>query len=158
MKIIALDPGGTTGAVVFTIDQILHGFIKEHFRNLHIGNNEEHHKALWTFLVREHPDKIICETFDNRGNEFAKIMSREYIGVVKLYSALFGVPVVWQTPSKKEWAKDEILMAMTLLRLPTSKWKHTNDAMRHMVYWIVFAPNDLQTLRLLLLEMTRTES
>jgi hypothetical protein len=160
VKIIAIDPGGTTGWAKLEIDTILHGHLREHFSwgHIPIEGVEEHHSALWRFLVHEHPNVIVCERFDNSGDQFTKIVSREYIGIVKLYCQLFDIPVEWQGADvAKNWAPNDRLMTMTLLITPASKWKHANDAMRHLVYWICFKADErLSTLRMLLLELTRS--
>ena len=159
MKVIALDPGGTTGVVILNHDGATQGFVRKHFRALHIGNNMPHHKKLWTFLVHEHPDLIVCERFDNSGDAAAKMIALEYIGVIRLYGELFGVTVLWQgADMAKNWAPNDKLAMTTLIVTPVTRWKHANDAMRHMLYWICFrAPAQFSTMRLLLLEMMRTD-
>jgi len=160
VKIIVIDPGGTTGIVIINFDGYVQGFIRKHFRAIHIGNNSAHHKRLWTFLVHEHPDVIVCERFDNSGDAAAKMLSLEYIGIVKLYAELFEVKTVWQgADMAKNWAPNDKLAMTTLTVIPLSKWKHANDAMRHALYWICFyAPKEFSTMRLLLLEMMRSDT
>jgi hypothetical protein len=71
---------------------------------------------------------------------------------------LFDVPITWQGADQaKNWAPNDRLQVLTLLIAPASKWKHANDAMRHMVYWIIFKGGGAMVgrVRALLLEMTR---
>ena len=147
---MSLDPGGTTGWCQLTFDfEGLATASGEHWLREHIiqgqlgadrgGTEREHHQTLWTFLLKHRPDIIICEQFKNYGNEFAKLMSREYIGIVKLYASLFPCRIVWQGSDKKEWADDRKLLSLFLLCTPITRWRHANDALRHLVYWLIFA-------------------
>jgi hypothetical protein len=133
MKVIALDPGGTTGWAVFR---------DGHFYRA--GELEgQHHRQLHQLLYKETvgsddeaPYYLIFERFDHRNNEFAKLISVEYIGVIKLflqqYPHVHGVP---QGSSIKTFADEK--------KLSATKWyieykkPHARDAARHLLYWLV---------------------
>src|SRR5215831_12019244 len=143
MRAIAFDPGGTTGWAQLDVDvDHYNPEVQFHSRVVsgQIGrNNTEHHKLLWKLLTQKRPNVIICERFDNRGNEFAKLTSREYIGVIKLYRDLYPVTVIWLGADQaKEWCTNEKLTELGVLCIPITRWKHANDAIRHLVYYIVF--------------------
>src|SRR4051812_23358195 len=106
MRIVALDPGGTTG-MAMTDDKGISVSGAESARNqfnaswqIHHMGPEEHHKELYQGLMLTRPDVIVCESFEFRqGSQRANInlMSKEYIGVVKLYRDVTKTPVVFQT-------------------------------------------------------------
>jgi hypothetical protein len=168
MKVLAFDPGGTTGWGKFEFDIIQDAprwkkAVRQHFSSGQIGedgNREEHHRALWTFLIMEHPDLVICERFDNAGDMFTKIISREYIGVIKLYCELFGIPLTMQGADQAmNFTNDGKLIMLGIHRMPAIKWRHANDAYRHLVrYLAVKGIKDLPSIRLIILEALRAES
>jgi hypothetical protein len=165
VKVLALDPGGTTGWAIFDISvddegsPVWRKAIRDHFRAGEMGSNREHHKALWSFLIKEHPDLIICERFDNRNNEFAKIVSREYIGIVKLFCLLFHSDLVMQGSDVMVFTDDDKLTKLGIKVTPRSKWEHANDALRHLVrHLCVNGLKNLTTVKFVLLEALRTRS
>jgi|SRR5215469_5081897 len=157
MKIISLDPGGTTGWAMLDIDMSstiskAKAFLRDHVKQGQLGDSTEHHMLLWNFLISQAPDVIICERFKAYGNEFAKLMSIEYIGLVKLYRSLYNCKVVWHGSDKKEWANDRKLSILLLLCTPLVKWRHANDALRHLVYFLVFeTPRELEPLHVFIM-------
>jgi hypothetical protein len=146
MRILVFDPGGTTGWTLFDIElpvvvnSKLSTFLRDHVRQGQIGNNTEHHLRLWSLIAEVQPDVIVCERFDNRGNEFSRIVSREYIGIVKMYGQTHvEVMIVWQGSDQAiGWTTDEKLRTLLLLCIPLMKWRHANDALRHLIYYLVF--------------------
>lgn len=164
MRILSLDPGGTTGWALLDFDlDTLEGslksdtYLRDHVKSGQLGNNTEHHLVLWTLIMRTQPDVIVGERFDNRGNEYSKIMSREYIGVVKLVGQLdSGIVVRWQGSDQKEWATDEKLRILQILCVPKHPWRHANDALRHLVHFLVFsAGHDLSPIRNFILDQLK---
>jgi hypothetical protein len=149
MRIIALDPGGTTGYAVFDWAP---GYGLGTYG--HIGP-EEHHYKLDQFLIENEkglqphqaPETdaiIVCENFVHSNNEFAELVSCEYIGVVKRYCQDSNVRLVLQSPSikpgknknSKGWATDAKLIKLGIFLEPKTKWMHANDAMRHLAYFV----------------------
>lgn len=153
--VLALDPGGTTGiaraywapndpaAKLATLDQI-------HFSQWQL-NNGEHHVLLYETLQAmtqyfERPGQpeleIVCESFEFRqhynANHFkakVELISKEYIGVTKLFCAEFTIPLTFQTASQaKTFIPDEKVKALNI-------WQpgmvHANDATRHLLRYLV---------------------
>lgn len=133
--VVALDPGGTTGWAAWEPD--------EGFSHGQIGP-DEHHELLYQLLGRFYVghDKVMiaCESFDFRkfdGNRAGiNLISREYIGVTKLFAKQFkGVSVHLQSPGEgKGFVNDEKLKALNLW-VPGQK--HARDAYRHLIYFLV---------------------
>lgn len=144
---MALDPGGTDGWSSFQVDEsygspIWKDNLRKHFQFGQLGNNVEHHLLLWKLLMHENPNTVICERFDNRDNEFAQIMSREYIGIVKLWCEMFKRELVMQGADQaKTWTTDRKLECLGLMLEPRTVWRHANDSTRHLVYWICLKSN-----------------
>lgn len=132
MRIIALDPGGTTGVATYVDGEW------EHFQ---IGP-EEHHVQLYTFLGEFKPEVIIYERFMYQRRELTRGVSLnldavEYIGIVKLYYLLvdWTIELVCQTPhqAKKFWTDDKLkTVGLYITGAP-----HANDATRHLLYYLV---------------------
>jgi hypothetical protein len=142
--IVALDPGGTTGFAVYREERDNDAANLRYggsWRAGHIGP-EEHHVELWNFLAKlqQHDENltVVCESFEFRqGKQRANInlMSKEYIGVAKLFGTVWGIPVVFQTAAQgKGFASDEKLKVMGLY---TPGKKHAMDAMRHLVTYMI---------------------
>lgn len=156
-KILALDPGGATGWALFhDLHLAAHGQLP--------GPGPEpgpHHGALWTLLHNtwhaapvQGQLHIICERFDHRNREAASLISKEYIGIVKLF--LEEVPayteLTWQGADQaKKFATNEKLRKMGLLISPMIANKHALDAVRHFVYYTCNNSMADPTLRLELL-------
>jgi hypothetical protein len=128
MRLVAFDPGGTTGICtwqdgVWSLSQIGPG---------------PHYLGLWDRLHLLRPDTIICESFEFRQSkqrDNINLISREYIGVVRLFGILYDTPVVFQTASAaKSFVSDEKLKVMGLYEVGQ---RHANDATRHMVLYLV---------------------
>lgn len=130
--IYALDPGGTTGWAAFdsAMSYVLCGQL--------IDN---HHRTLFQNVL---PccEEIVCESFQFRqfeGFDKSKVEldSMEYIGVVKLYSQLTGVPVTFQTASMaKNFISDDKLRRLGWYDL-TKGMVHARDALRHLLYFLI---------------------
>lgn len=149
-RIIALDPGGTTGWAMWTK---MYNYVPG--SGQYLGEDDkfswgqlgphEHHEELFALLEHMHVQEytIVCESFEfrqYRQRENINLMSREYIGVVKLFRqqrseiASFS-PVVFQTAGQaKGFVSDEKLKAIDLY---PSGQKHARDALRHLIYYMV---------------------
>ena len=159
MRYLALDPGGTTGYVVYDGDVASYG---------HLGP-DPHHWKLWRLLLEQDDYmagqlQVICERFDNRANPGAKLISLEYIGIVNLYQQMVenttapGIQRVFyqgssikpgkgKSQAHQGWATDEKLIRAGLLQVPKTRWVHANDAMRHLLYFFCHnsaVPTDLK--------------
>lgn len=139
-RVIALDPGGTTGWAVWSTPDII-GKNSPEFLVGEIGP-EEHHNALFQHLeeLHTHNTVVVCESFEfrqNRQRDNINLMSREYIGIVKLFGQQRRCPVVFQTAGlAKTFVTDPKLKAMGLW---WTGQRHARDATRHLVYFMVNA-------------------
>lgn len=137
-QILAIDPGGTTGLAWWR-----EAATGDAWDLKHIGP-DEHHWDLWCFLDRlvslTHPAEltIVCESFEfrqNRQRDNINLMSKEYIGIVKLFGTNTDTPVVFQTAAMgKGFVSDEKLKAMGLW---VPGMKHAMDARRHLITYMV---------------------
>jgi hypothetical protein len=167
VRIVVLDPGGTTGYIVTRLpwpevfDRPENAWQGRYGQ---IGPTDHHHR-LREFLDREAAEAfpyykltILYERFDKRDNDFAKLISAEYIGVVKEWCQANNVEPISQGSDVKKWASDDKLIRTGLLIKPKTKWKHANDAMRHFLYYGVhnnWAPRELRDRLLERLKNTR---
>lgn len=132
---IALDPGGTTGWVRYRPnDPQGKQFVCGQMGPL------DHHSQLFAHLENSATSHyvVICESFEfrqNRQRDNINLMSREYIGVVKLFGQERHLSVVFQTAAMaKGFVSDEKLKVMGLW---VPGHKHAMDAMRHLIYHLV---------------------
>ena len=143
MKIVTLDPGGTTGYCSVTVSSER----LEHVKSGQIqGRN--HHDELFRFLTKEQPALIISESFEyrNRSRAGLVLVSKEYIGVTKLYTAQKEIYYHEQSPSQaKGFVTDAVIKNL-------GWWKtsnpHAMDAVRHMIYFAVNGNHDLEAFRM----------
>jgi len=143
VKIIGLDPGGTTGVAIYEHDSDYIGFDNR----FQLGPGE-HHLELFDFLVREHPDLIVCERFDYRPKQgHADLDPVEYIGIVNMYwqyrdqSVESDVEVYYQQQlahDKGLWTDDKLKVVG--LHIPGKP--HANDATRQVLYYVTNHMND----------------
>ena len=139
MRILALDPGVTTGWALFT-----KGAPDERYTSGQVGPEDR----IWTFLESSRfasaqftPDLelIVMERFQYRNAlPKADLTPVKVIGIVEEWSRQRNVPVVLQTPSQRLWFTDERLETLGLLKTPKSSWPHANDAMRHLLVYLSF--------------------
>lgn len=148
--ILALDPGGTTGWASFQCDQIWNP-IDEVFE--YVGRQwtcgqldlrpEDHHLTLYNLLGHFHVDKymIVCERFDyrNKSRPGLELISREYIGVTRLFCQDRRIPLALQEASQgkitdKSFVKKENLQRLALW---TPGWGHAMDAYGHLLWYMI---------------------
>jgi hypothetical protein len=151
-RIVALDPGGTTGvAILYHDDKALR---REAFQ---LGP-EDHHLELSNLLVSAyHSAKylaeggitIVCESFEyrNRAREGLVLSSVEYIGVVKLFGQTHNCPVVFQSASMGKVGADDskaFVKRKNLEKLGvpwTYALRHQADATGHALYYMLHNPD-----------------
>lgn len=139
-RVIAIDPGGTTG---YTLAFQSKG-------HLYIApcQAELDHLGIWELMRRTHPDHVICEDFEYRpgvAKPYIVLVSLEYIGVIKLwckpatFEAPKGVPLFMQKAmlavGDKAFYNNEKLEHMGLYKRGVP---HGLDSMRHFLYWFFF--------------------
>lgn len=129
MKILGLDPGGTTGWCCYDTDN----------RDLIGGQLEKnnHHRDLWSLMADHAPHVIACERFDYRRNlGNVDLIPREYIGVVTLFSQLTNTKMVLQTQLKGHkglWTDDKF----KALGIYKKGQPHAMDAQRQALMYAV---------------------
>lgn len=143
MHIIAFDPGGTTGVAVLDTTDLEAGP-----NVFHIGPRE-HHLELWEVLTEFNKltPYVVYETFEfrNRTRDNLELISREYIGVIKLWSNLYASRLYGQSASQgKGFIPDTGPQANNALK--KLGWyepgkKHGMDALRHLVYFLCNGPH-----------------
>lgn len=146
MKVVALDPGGTTGWAAFSIkeeERVKHLkqpqlFLPGFYCGQFLADN--HHADLYNWLEFESVSDftIVCESFEfrqNRQRDNINLISKEYIGVTKHFGQEYNVPVVFQTAAAaKSFVTDTKLKQMNLY---APGYPHAMDAMRHLVFYLV---------------------
>jgi hypothetical protein len=133
MKIIGIDPGETTGIAICDTDELPHWRWK--FDQL---GPEEHHLELSDLLEMLYPSRIVYERFENRGNQAARLVSCEYIGVIKRYAQAHyrhqEVIVQSASQAKAFWTNDKL---KAILLWKGNDLKHAMDATRHVLYYLM---------------------
>ncbi|MCA9340198.1 MAG: hypothetical protein KDA17_04765 [Candidatus Saccharibacteria bacterium] len=137
-RIIALDPGGTTGWATYS------AFRDPRLRKFDYGQigPEEHHLELFNFLGLQQVEdtQVVCESFEYRNTSRAGLVlvSKEYIGITKLFCLERDIRYTEQTASMaKAFVKDSHIKKLGLW---SSKDNHAMDAMRHLLRYITCGP------------------
>jgi len=135
MRVIALDPGVTTGYAIGVIDG----------GHMYVVTGEErwNHLAFWVFLHENDPDVVISERFEfrNKARKGLELFSRELIGVANLYVQIgYSKPheLVLQNPLKDNestFFNDDRLKKDKIHKAGKG---HANDAARHLLTWYQF--------------------
>lgn len=160
-RVLALDPGGTTGWSSYTAERMgSYDADKEHFEYYNekwacgqIGP-DDHHLRLYEFLGTQQTEEytIVYESFEFRNQtkdaerDNINLMSREYIGVTRLFAQARmdgreGQLLSFQTAGKaKGFIPDKGPMANKKIK-DAGLWypnqKHAMDATRHLLYHLV---------------------
>lgn len=128
--ILSLDPGGTTGAALWNVEddefpeliwakQIegsLNGFLDFH----------------WDILDGINIDEIVAESFTLREGVYGADLSPVYI--IGALEALYPtIPIIYQEPHMKPLCDDDRLRK---LRLHIAGKGHANDAIRHLIIYL----------------------
>lgn len=140
--IVSFDPGGTTGVAFCALitNGVFQHNLHQHITSFQMGPGR-HHSELESYLNTTHPDVIVYEGFQYRqfhGTPKAKVdlIPVEYIGIIKLFEQHNpSVNLHLQTASKaKGFVTDDKLKALDLYK---PGMPHANDAVRHLLYYIV---------------------
>lgn len=141
LKVIALDPGVTTGYAVGVIND--YGWMK-----VRCDQHGFSHVDIYDFLKGNHPDIIICESFEFRklqqGVNFYPV---EMIGVINYFvqeqnriSKTRQIALYMQSPSTQG---DKAYWTNTKLKATgvyQAGKEHGRSAMKHLLYWYEFGP------------------
>jgi hypothetical protein len=167
-KIIAFDPGGTTGWALADIRGGLCAFTSG------MLGPEDHHYNLYLLLEDERASSggerdgltIVCESFEYRNDSRAGLIlkSCEYIGVIKLFanSHFRPDPLILQTASQGKirgkkteesaFVKKRNLQQLGLWSLGPNGEHHAMDAYGHLLNYMLAKPGKINSeLRLELL-------
>lgn len=147
--VFAADPGVSTGCATATweptgLDDRLTSIDQITFNRWTMGP-QDHHVELWCTLSAGFYTNIVWESFEFRQNYFedengrpipkmkVELMSREYIGVLRLYCDLYNVPSHHRTASSaKLFITDEKIKQLGLW-LPGKAHEHEMDGTRHLL-------------------------
>jgi hypothetical protein len=159
-RVLALDPGGTTGWATYTAEKMWIGDLPAEEKVEYYDEkwacgqieHQDHHNALDQFLgfMQTEAFVIVCESFefrntDRRHRDNISLISREYIGVVMRFCQERHLKPVMQTatlakgfiPDKGPQANKKIREAG--LWYPNSP--HAMDATRHLLWYLVNRDN-----------------
>lgn len=130
MRVLSLDPGGTTGYAITSFHEDLTLEIE---RSGQIKNSLSGFLDFqWDVLESEKLDFIICENFELREGVYGADLSPVYI--IGALEALYPtVPIIYQAPYQKPLVDDDRLKRLGLYE-PGKP--HRNDAVRHMVIYL----------------------
>lgn len=141
MKVIALDPGVTTGYAV--------GHIQEgQPMGVVSGQIKWNELGLYNDLVSGAPDIIIYEEFESaKHNPYRRVHNYNVdlfpcmlIGVIWLYCYQHDIQPHSQTPAYGlggRYKEDRVLQAESVFKVGKP---HANDAMRHLLQWYTLGP------------------
>ncbi len=129
IKVLALDPGITTGIATLNSSD-----------DVHADQVKCGHRAFYDFLVGYNPDLIVFERFVYQRRDKVELWPVEVIGIIRLYTEQFEVPLFAQTPSqaKNLWTDDKLKK----LELWQPSLGHGMDAVRHLLYHLVVTKGD----------------
>ena len=140
MKMMAFDPGFTTGVVIYN-DQPSPG------ASFYYPYQIQDLTPLWDTLHTEQPDQIVYESFYYQRREKVDLRPVEAIGVIRLYCKLNNIiPVAQSAAHGKAFWTDEKIKKIGLWE---PGLKHAMDAMRHMLYYQAFQLQKIELLEAL---------
>jgi hypothetical protein len=145
-SVAAFDPGGTTGVAIARWqpddpDEQLTSLKQIGFFRYHLGP-ALHHLDLWLLLCSSDFTDVVWESFEFRQHitkDYAKtgveLISREYIGVLKLFCELHQVRSHSRNVSSAKRFIDDAKIKQLGLWLPGMP--HAMDATRHLLRYLV---------------------
>lgn len=130
-RMLAVDPGGTTGLALFEYDDDTYNVIwTKQIANKLAGFLDFH----WDELEDTPIDQIVCESFDLREGVHGVDLSAVYIiGAIEALYPRGVYDLVMQKPSQKALCSDSRLHKMGLHQ--TGK-PHASDAVRHGIIYL----------------------
>jgi hypothetical protein len=143
VRIIALDPGGTTGWAVWQALYIpgLESWSVNKTQSYTCGHitGPNHGAELRNFLgtQRVFSTTVVCERYQDRHNEkHDDPIAREYIGIARTWCIENDVEFVEQNAgAAKPFVKDVNLRRLGVWQ--GKQWKHAMDAYRHLFWFMI---------------------
>jgi hypothetical protein len=152
-RIVAYDPGGTTGVATAEWEPTTEGeqltSIEQIKFNRYSLGPHEHHTQLWRDLQTGNYTDIAWESFefrqhlltDDEGNPIAKmkveLISREYIGILRLFCEISNTRFHYRTASSAKRFITPDMLKQVGLWIPGESHKHEMDATRHLTRYMV---------------------
>lgn len=142
MRVLALDPGHTTGWGYFEGPHMCkYGQAMTLIER--VGNNEGVlcYRELLDLLDGINPNVIVCEDYRVYAHKVerhvnSRVPTLHLIGAIELWAYLHHVPVVFQMASTaKGFVTDDKLKAWGLYK---EGMRHSRDAFRHACYFLLF--------------------
>lgn len=125
MRLLSLDPGGTTGyAIIDYFDNQV-----ELLESGQISDGLTGFIAEWRYLKY---DVVVCESFTLRPSvKFPDLSPVYIIGALEVLSSQY--PIVYQPPSSKPLCTDTVLKRLGMYQVGKP---HANDAIRHGIIYL----------------------
>lgn len=144
IKIIAIDPGRTTGYcyAIMHDDKTYTDEKKLEYWPFQVNDEVE---DLWNRLKRFNPHCIIIEDFEFRRGKYAgsgggglDLFPCQLIGIARLYATLAGRRIDIQKASQgKQYYTNQVLKDKGLFKKGAA-YEHAMDASRHLLQWATF--------------------
>lgn len=131
-RLLAVDPGETVGWAVFD------NLALAEAGQFSVINLE----AFDAFLTAKRPDHMVIENYRVYASKAARhvgseVNTAQYIGILKFLADMYQVPYTLQMAHQaKGWVSDARLHQLGLFQVGR---RHANDAIRHGVYYLLFA-------------------
>ena len=153
--LMAFDPGGTTGVAILNLTGLESGIPTPILAQL---GPHTHRLELWDIMNEYNPTHVVYESFEfrNKARDNLELISRDYIGIIGLWSDLNPTRLYKQSAAQaKGFIKDTGPNANVPLKrlgwyVPGKK--HAMDAVRHLTYFLINGPHHDQELRNRILE------
>lgn len=138
MKILAIDPGVTTGYCFAELRPTI-------LRDIELVITPEQHlddvEDCWNRIEKFGPRYIICEDFEyrNKSRSGLVLFSVQLIGIANLYAAKAQqCATILQTGATgKGYYTNKLLKDLGVFK-PGDAWDHSMDATRHLLHWLTF--------------------
>lgn len=134
-RLIALDPGETTGYTLFV------NGIKKDTKQLDTHNMAQATKLLMNLLVKEQPDFLVYENYKvydwkTESHSWSQLHTSQFIGTIRTLCTLHDIPYHTQMAQQAKGFCDDTKL---------KEWgyydkgmKHARDAVRHACFYILF--------------------
>lgn len=144
-KLLALDPGETTGYAVFECSSTSRPLVSE---SGHLFSNpvEKGIDALGELINRTKPNYIVCEDYKIYGwksasHSWSELHTPQLIGCIRMFAYTLKIPFRKEMAQEpKGFVTDDKLRAWGLY---IKGKKHARDAIRHGIFFLLFTYNKI---------------